>query len=64
MYRAGQVPDHVQRSYTDQNRWMYVAPVRKAITGEDIVLFLIKVLAAGVFFFAVGMFVALCVRTW
>lgn len=62
MYRVGQVPDHVQRSYREQNRWMYVAPVRKVFTWGDFVLLMVKLLALGMFIFAVCMVVAMYVR--
>lgn len=45
MYRVGRVPDHVQRSYTEQNRWMYVAPVRGGICLRDLVKWFLIALA-------------------
>lgn len=62
MYRAGQYPDHVQRSHVKSIRSKYIEPIPKVFTWVDLVQLLFKVLAAGVFFFAVCMFMAMCVR--
>lgn len=62
MYRVGRVQDHVQRSYKEHNRWMYVPEVRRAFTFKDLVDLLIIVLGFGAFTFAVCVVMAMCAQ--
>ena len=59
MYRAGQVPDHVHRWYKEHNRWMYVAPVRRAFTLKDFMNGAVLVLAFCTCIFAAALLLVL-----
>ena len=59
MYRVGRVQDHVYRTYKEHNRWMYVAPVRKAFTLNDFMNGAVLVLAFGASTFAVALLLVL-----
>ena len=59
MYRVGRVSDHVQRSYKEHNRWMYVPEVRRAFSFKDLVDIMIIVLGFGAFTFAMCVVMAM-----
>lgn len=62
MHRVGQVPDHVQRSYKEHNRWMCVPEVRKVPTFRDFAYGLLLVLSICAFIFAVCVMIAMYVQ--
>lgn len=59
MYQVGQVPNHVHRCYKEHNRWMYVAPVRRAFTLTDFMNGAALVLAFGTCIFAAALLLVL-----
>ena len=61
MYQAGRVPDYVQRSYKEHNRWMYVPEVREPFTFKDFAYGLLLVLSICAVAFTVCVMIAMCV---
>ena len=59
MYRVGQFPDHVQRTYKEKNRWMYVPEVREPFTFKDFISIALLVLSFGSFLLTMCVMVAM-----